>query len=638
MTATLVWEFRDSPDFYTGYMGSAQRLTNGNTIICGVLQDFAKVIEVDAGGTKQFILDFADDTRTYRVYRYPWEGIALKPNLIAESHQDQLTLIFNQFGDHEVDYYNIYAGTSPHPTTLIDTSEFALKRIDNLINGNYYFRVTSVNFTGRESPYSNEEEAYVEIIDPTMPAKNMVYNGDFSLAKEGWTWKVNTSATAEWAIVESVSQFTVDIGGNDLSDLQLVQSELKLFQGEEYILEFDAAAEDVRIIQVRVTENEDPYTDYSRIGYIALNPKTSYHTLEHFSYTFKMENMTNLNCRLVFEMGNSESDVYIDNISLKRNFNAFPTISLTNPDKDIVVWLGKELVLSAEADDADGSISRVEFFIDNQKFAEDATAPYQTIKSLSKIDHYQIYAKAFDDEYAVSESETYRMQVVDTTNNQAIIQSNNPIWEINGNPDYNPEMEGLPAGSDGSVIGLRLEDHYAEFSFDGTGIEVYGVTFSYASTGNIFIDRKLVASDVSWVTNPAASDRLVFKSSDLTNGEHTIRIENNGDWINIDYVKIFGNYRDNSTNNLSETYYLFPVYPNPFNTSTNIKFQLPESGRVSIIIYNVLGQEVEKLLDHQMTAETHHILFDASHLSTGIYLCHMRANGYTSTQKMLILK
>jgi hypothetical protein len=638
MTATLVWEFRDSPDFYTGYMGSAQRLANGNTIICGVLQDYAKAMEVDISGNKQFILDFVDYTHTYRVYRYNWEGIANKPYLITESHQDHLTLIFNQFGDHDVEYYNIYGGTSPNPTTLLDTSATTLKRIRYLLDGRYYFRVTSVNHAGIESAYSNEEEAYVEIIDPTMPSENLVFNGDFSKGMDGWAWQVNTTVSAEWEIVDSVSQITVDSGGNGLSDIQLFQSELKLFQGEEYILEFDAAAEEMRIIQVRVKENEDPYTDYSRIGYIALNPIGGDRSLEQFSYRFNMENLSDLNCRLVFELGNSESDIFIDNISLKRNFNALPAISLTNPDKDKVVWLGEELVISAEANDADGSINRVEFYRDNQKVDEDETDPFQSNWLISRRDHYQIYARAFDNENAISKSETYRIHVVDTTNNQAIIESNIPIWYINGNPDYNPENEGLPAGSDGSVIGLWLEDHYAKISFNGTGIEVYGVTFSYAATGDIFIDGNLVANDVSWVSNPAVSERLVFKSNVLANKEHTLRVENNGDWINIDYLKIFGNYNGNRNTKLTDNYYLFPVFPNPFNSSTHIRFQLPYESKVTLKIYNLLGQEIETLIDEQMKADIYQIIFDGSHLPTGIYICQMKADNYNSAQKLLLLK
>jgi len=57
----------------------------------------------------------------------PWRGVAIQPYLILEPYPDNLTLIFNQFGDTNVAYYRIYGGTSPHPTTLLAESGTTLK-------------------------------------------------------------------------------------------------------------------------------------------------------------------------------------------------------------------------------------------------------------------------------------------------------------------------------------------------------------------------------------------------------------------------------------------------------------------------------------------------------------------------------
>ena len=84
-------------------------------------------------------------------------------------------------------------------------------------------------------------------------------------------------------------------------------------------------------------------------------------------------------------------------------------------------------------------------------------------------------------------------------------------------------------------------------------------------------------------------------------------------------------------------------YPNPFNPSTTIKFGLPEQASVTISIYNLLGQEILKLVDDNFSAGWHTINFDASELTSGIYLYAIQATGengkkFVETRKMVLLK
>jgi hypothetical protein len=163
MTATLFWGFRDTPDKSSYYMGNVQRLPNTNTLINWALSDLPKLTEVRTDGSKAFEMNFVDQWECYRVHRFPWEGMALRPYLVAESHDDNITLIFNKFGDTNVAYYNIYGDTTPSATDLLDTSELTMKELSNLQNHvEYYFRVTAVDNYGSESNYSNEESVFVD--------------------------------------------------------------------------------------------------------------------------------------------------------------------------------------------------------------------------------------------------------------------------------------------------------------------------------------------------------------------------------------------------------------------------------------------------------------------------------------------
>lgn len=141
--ATMVWQFRDTPEEFSGFMGNAQRLPNGNTLINWV---YDKIVEVDSNGAKQFEMNLVGFNTLYRVYRFPWEGVVKVPYLIIEPYLENTTLLFNKFGDTNVAYYRIYGGTTPQPTNLLATSSTTLKRLTNLENGRlYYFRVTAVD-------------------------------------------------------------------------------------------------------------------------------------------------------------------------------------------------------------------------------------------------------------------------------------------------------------------------------------------------------------------------------------------------------------------------------------------------------------------------------------------------------------
>ena len=79
-------------------------------------------------------------------------------------------------------------------------------------------------------------------------------------------------------------------------------------------------------------------------------------------------------------------------------------------------------------------------------------------------------------------------------------------------------------------------------------------------------------------------------------------------------------------------------YPNPFNPATEISFSLPVAGTVKLTVYNMLGQVVATLHDSRLEAGTHSVRWDASSVSSGIYLYRLTAGDYAQTRKMMLLK
>jgi hypothetical protein len=87
-----------------------------------------------------------------------------------------------------------------------------------------------------------------------------------------------------------------------------------------------------------------------------------------------------------------------------------------------------------------------------------------------------------------------------------------------------------------------------------------------------------------------------------------------------------------------ENFRLNQNYPNPFNPSTNISFQIPQSGQVLLEVFTVSGQKVATLINQKMNAGEHRVTFDASGISTGLYLYRLTAGSTIITKKMTVIK
>jgi len=86
-------------------------------------------------------------------------------------------------------------------------------------------------------------------------------------------------------------------------------------------------------------------------------------------------------------------------------------------------------------------------------------------------------------------------------------------------------------------------------------------------------------------------------------------------------------------------YSLSQNYPNPFNPTTKIKFSIPRSQRVSLKIFDILGNEVElSINDKMLTAGAYEVEFNGNKVSSGIYYYRLTAENFTDTKKMIFLK
>jgi hypothetical protein len=359
MTATVVWQYPNptTPSLYSYYMGDVQRLPNGNTLIDWAVGNLPKLTEVRPDGTKAFEMNWVNQWEAYRTWRCAWQGSALQPYLILEPYPDNITLLFNQFGDTNVAYYRIYGGPNPAPTNLLATSVATLKQLNNLTNGRtYYFRVSAVNRQGVEGLFSNETNATINII---APGQNMMVNGDFSQGTASWVWTLNGGATAAWAIESGVSHIYITNATTTLANIQLKQTGKPMVQGKKYVFEFDAWAASPRYIEAKVAQDAAPNQNYSGTSSTFLTP-----TPNHFRYVFTMNAATDFNASVFFNMGSSTYGVYLDNVSLyytaPGDINADGRVDLLDLQLLTHDWLKQQSGLSTDLNN-DGQVNFGDF-------------------------------------------------------------------------------------------------------------------------------------------------------------------------------------------------------------------------------------------------------------------------------------
>ncbi len=121
----------------------------------------------------------------------------------------------------------------------------------------------------------------------------------------------------------------------------------------------------------------------------------------------------------------------------------------------------------------------------------------------------------------------------------------------------------------------------------------------------------------------------------------------NGIYSNYSSVANFNTGDDitgvEDVNIVPANYYMAQNYPNPFNPTTNIKFGLPNSGNIKLVIYNVLGQEIKTLINQNLNAGTYNILWNGQNeaginVPSGVYLYRITSGNFIDTKKMVLIK
>lgn len=86
-----------------------------------------------------------------------------------------------------------------------------------------------------------------------------------------------------------------------------------------------------------------------------------------------------------------------------------------------------------------------------------------------------------------------------------------------------------------------------------------------------------------------------------------------------------------------ENFNLFQNYPNPFNPATTIRFSIPKTEYITLKVFGVMGNEITTLVNGEMTAGEHSVIFDAKHLASGVYFYKLQAEKFIQVKRMILL-
>ena len=216
-----------------------------------------------------------------------------------------------------------------------------------------------------------------------------------------------------------------------------------------------------------------------------------------------------------------------------------------------------------------------------------------------------------------------------------------------------------------SSLPLSIETQYSKLAPDGVGVNTHGdqmlvngVPFVTVHDLNPSIPTNATQVEQGLLQLISGTGNVIFVTTIVTNPEVLVQgvaqlnKDYPGDHLKVIdpytafrfYEPVTGMQNPGGVGDIPKSFEVFQNYPNPFNPSMTIKYDIPQSARVQIILYNILGQRVATLVDGIQAAGRYSIDWNAMRYSSGVYLFLIRAESidrskdFIESRKMVYLK
>jgi uncharacterized protein (DUF2141 family) len=290
--------------------------------------------------------------------------------------------------------------------------------------------------------------------------------------------------------------------------------------------------------------------------------------------------------------------------------NIPPTVSITSPVNGAVFSPGSNITIIANASDADGTVSSVAFYRGTTLLGTDNASPYSFTWNNVAAGSYVLTAVATDNGGAKTTSAPVNISV-----------------SSGGGGGNQPPVVTITSPSNGAVFRRGSDITITANASDPDG-NIVRVAF-YRNSNLLGIDNSSPYS-FRWRNVSSGSYTLTAVATD--NGGLT----STSPLVSITISRREGRLETDAT--AVEDNSILSNYPNPFNPSTTITYNLPDNEEVKVRVYDMMGREIKTLVDEFQQSGTHNILFNADGLSSGLYLCTIETKDFKVFKKMVYLK
>lgn len=223
------------------------------------------------------------------------------------------------------------------------------------------------------------------------------------------------------------------------------------------------------------------------------------------------------------------------------------------------------------------------------------------------------------------------------------------------------ERETVPGETDTISVDPRFIPPDYEFAFhsryvgnhwwDTTAAELHGQVFTktllYGYSRGKFVFYELAVSKAFLETHPHFTEIIKQPAEFQWGGYYPTTYKVDYDLVNhtfnlelADFVlrQAVTGVEDSWNENIPKRFVLYQNYPNPFNPTTTIKYSIPTKSKVIIKIFDILGNEIETLVNEEKPADTYELTWNAVNLPSGVYFYQIKASNYVNTKKMILLR
>jgi hypothetical protein len=351
--------------------------------------------------------------------------------------------------------------------------------------------------------------------------------------------------------------------------------------------------------------------------------------------------------------------------------NQLPTITLTGPANNSTFNAPANINITANANDADGSITKVEFFNGTTLLGSDTSTPYAFTWNNAAAGTYNITAKASDNKGAVTTSTMATVIVKSSLDTQApTVSISSPANNITANAPANITITANASDNTGITkvefyqgSTLLTTDSSSPYSFAWASVAAgkYSITAkAYDAAGNMTTSASVNVTVNSVTNNSCSSIPAYIENNKYIAGS---KVQNAGrqyqckpfpysGWCNgaaWAYAPGTGAYwsdawilvgsctartaNDNESTTTNDV--LLSNAPNPFQENTSIELRLEEAGAVSIKVYDKTGLLMATIIESNLGTGIHQFNFDAQSLTPGMYVLQCTTQQGSTTRKIM---